>query len=112
MPTRSSIQHTALSTNQVAVLRKLVKDANFRTDFFKEPKAAVSKAGIALPSHELTVVSKITAAQIEGLQTLVGPGRLAADGTNTMLYALAFAIIVALLLAMPNPMETEAINVA
>jgi hypothetical protein len=111
MPTKSPIQHTALSTNQVAVLRKLVKDASFRTDFLKEPKAAVSKAGIALPSNELAVVSKVTAAQIEGLQTLVGPGRLAADGTNTMLYALAFAVIVALLLAMPNPMETE-VNVA
>lgn len=82
----------------------------FARNFFKNPHDAVSKAGVALPSKEIAVLSAITPAQIDAMQSLIsGPARVAADGTNTALHALAYAVIVALLLAMPNPMDVSAL---
>jgi len=108
-PSKSPIQHSALSKGQVTVLKRIVQEGNFRTEFFRNPKDAIAKAGVALPQNELAVISKITPRQVDAMQTLfTGPGRVAADGTHTLAYAIAFAVVVAVLLAMPNPMDVSA----
>jgi hypothetical protein len=101
----------SLSDSQVAVLRKLVKDANFRKDFLANPIDAVAKSGVKMSASDLASIEKVTAAQLEAIEGMVAtlpPGLKAADGTHTLAYAVAFAVVVALLVAMPNPMDIAA----
>jgi hypothetical protein len=102
----------ALSSSQVAVLRRVVKDANFRKEFLANPMEAVGNSGVKMSATELAAIEKINAAQLEAIQGVVAtlsPGaKVSADGTHTLAYAIAFAVVVALLIAMPNPMDVAA----
>jgi hypothetical protein len=87
-----------LTPAQVTVLRKLTKDADYRKTFFKNPGAATKSAGLS--AKEAAALSKITPQEIDGLQRAakaVGGGR--ADDSCTLVYAVAFAVALALLLA-------------
>jgi hypothetical protein len=87
-----------LSPAQVTVLRKLTRDPNYRATFLKAPAATAKAAG--LNPAETAGISKISAQEIDGLyraSLAVGGGR--ADDNCTLVYAIAFAVALALLLA-------------
>jgi len=86
---------TGLSTAQINVLRKLTQDADFRVGFFKNPQAAAMAEGLI--GAEASALAKITPSDIDGLHRAVA-ARGAADGTSTLVYAVAFAAALALLL--------------
>ena len=87
-----------LSTAQVTVLRKLTKEPDYRKTFLKDPAAASKAAG--LNQHEAVAISKITATEIDGLhRAALAVGGNRADDSCTLVYAVAFAIALALLLA-------------
>jgi len=90
-----------LTSAQIEVLRKMVTVANFRQAFVADAVKAVCDAGIRISAAELARLASLTADQLEQLATGLtqlsqgtSPGGAAA-GTNTLLYA----IVVALLLA-------------
>jgi hypothetical protein len=85
-----------LSPAQVNFLRKVVKDPAERKRFLTEPAPVLKAAG--LTSHEALAMSKITAQEIDGLQRAVKRVSLAADDSCTLVYAVAFAVALALLL--------------
>jgi hypothetical protein len=87
-----------ISPAQVTVLRKLTRDADYRKSFFKDPHGAVYTEGLI--GAEATSLAKITPLEIDGLHRAalaVGGGR--ADDNCTLVYAVAFAVALALLLA-------------
>jgi len=86
------------------VLRKLVKDPDFRKQFAADPVLAITSAGIRITSADLAKLTALTPAQLDqlsqGIDALAGAASAGlasarAEGTNTLVYA----IIVALLLA-------------
>ena len=85
-----------LSPAQINFLRKVVKDPVERKRFLTEPAPVLKAAG--LNSHEALAMTKITAQEIDGLQRAVSRVSLAADDTCTLVYAVAFAVALALLL--------------
>lgn len=98
MPTTAPLLHSRLSASQVTVLRKLVRDPQFRTSFLKDPAAAGKASG--LNATEISAISKVNAQEIDGLQRAVkAVGGNRADDSCTLVYALAFAVALALILA-------------
>jgi hypothetical protein len=90
----------------MAVLRLIATDSDFRTEFAADPIAAVTSHCIAVTSVDMARLAKLTPEKLEELASGIsmlsgggGAGLAKNDGTNTLVYA----IIVALLLA-----ETEA----
>jgi hypothetical protein len=87
-----------ISPAQVTVLRRLTRDADYRKAFFKDPHGAAFNEGLI--GAEATSLAKITPLEIDGLHRAalaVGQGR--ADDSCTLVYAVAFAVALALLLA-------------
>ncbi len=85
-----------LSENQVNVLRKVVKDASFRQAFTTNPQQAVKQAGIQLSPQELQQLSKVTPQVVSQIQAGVKSAKaMDADGTHTLLYAIAAAALIA-----------------
>ena len=85
-----------LSTGQVTVLQKIVKDASFRQAFTANPQQAVTQAGIQVSPAEMQRLTKITPEAVGQLQAGVKSSKMGdADGTNTLLYAVAIATLIA-----------------
>jgi hypothetical protein len=83
-----------LSAAQVNVLRKIVKDASFRQAFAANPQQAVKQAGIQLTPGEMQKMTKITPEAIGHLQAGIRSADTGdADGTHTLLYAVAVAAL-------------------
>ena len=108
-PVATPVQHTGLSTGQTSVIRKLTKDSQFRTAFFKDSAAALAREP-NLSDNDKAVLAKIKTAQIDAIHSILLNPSVAADGTHTLAYAIAFAVVVAILLAMPNPMDVSALG--
>jgi hypothetical protein len=97
---------SGLSTGEMAVLRKIASDADFRVQFAADPIAAITGADLKITTRDYERLERLTASQLEqvaqGIAVLAGAGAasgLRSDGTNTLVYA----IIVALLLAAQEP---------
>jgi hypothetical protein len=96
-----------LTQGELAVLRKIATDPDFRVAFANDPVLAITSSDITLTTLDLTRLEKLSPQQLEtvatGIQSLAGAATassgLQADGTNTLIYA----IIVALLLAETEP---------
>jgi hypothetical protein len=88
-----------LSKPQVEVLRKITTDSKFRKAFFSNPVAAVGKFNILISAEDLTPLAKLTPVQYEAIYSVIQRVSDDGDGTHTALYALAFAVVVALVLA-------------
>jgi hypothetical protein len=85
-----------LSTAQVTVLQKIVKDASFRQAFTANPQKAVTDAGIQASPADMQKLTKITPEAVGQLQAGVKSSKMGdADGTNTLLYAVAIATLIA-----------------
>jgi hypothetical protein len=83
---------------QVAILRKLTKDADYRKAFFRDPQGAVYAEGLI--GAEATYLSRITPLEIDGLhRAALAVGRGRAEDSCTLVYAVAFAVAFALLFA-------------
>ena len=55
-----------ITTGQLKVLGKLIGDEEFRTSFFADAGAALTRAGLELSEGELAALKKIDQAAIEG----------------------------------------------
>ena len=89
-----------LSPAQIAVLRKITVQPDFRKEFFADPVRAAGTAAVGLTAAELEALVRITPQEIDGLQRAakaVGGGR--ADDNCTLVYAVVFAVAFALLFA-------------
>ena len=92
-----------LTQGELAVLRKIATDPDFRVAFASDPVLAVTSSNITLTTVDLTRLEKLSPQQLEmvavGIQALAGAATagsgLQSEGTHTLVYA----IIVALLLA-------------
>jgi hypothetical protein len=85
-----------LSAAQVSVLQKIVKDASFRQAFTANPQQAVAEAGIQVSPAEMQKLTKITPEAVGQLQAGLKSSKTGdADGTNTLLYAIAVATLIA-----------------
>ena len=85
-----------LSTAQMTVLQKIVKDASFRQAFTANPQKAVTDAGIQVSPADMQKLTKITPEAVGQLQAGVKSSKMGdADGTNTLLYAVAVATLIA-----------------
>jgi hypothetical protein len=101
-PTGPTVTPGPLSAGLTAVLRKIVTDPGFRTQYAEDPLLAITTAGIRITTADWARLSKLTPEQLEqaaeGIVAMAGGGGAGlrrAGGTNTLIYA----IIVALLLA-------------
>lgn len=101
-----------LSPGEIAVLRKIASDADFRLLFATDPIAAITGAGLQLTTSDYDRLEQLNAAQLEqvatGINVLAGAGTasgLAPEGTNTLVYA----IIVALILAVESQERESAV---
>jgi hypothetical protein len=84
-----------LSAAQVTVLQKIAKDASFRQAFTANPQQAVKDAGIQLAPAEMQKLTKITPDAVGQLQAGLKSAKMGdADGTNTLLYAVAVAVLI------------------
>ena len=93
-----AIPTSRLSPAQITILRKLTRDPDYRRSFFKDPQAAAVSEGLI--GRDASTLAKITPVEIDGLYRAglaVGQGR--ADDSCTLVYAVAFAVALALLLA-------------
>lgn len=89
-----------VSPAQVDLLKRMISDPDFRVGFINDPITAVVNAKIKITADELASMEKINAEQFDAIGKLVHSTILnAADGTHTLAYAVAFAVVVALLLA-------------
>ena len=83
-----------LSAAQMTVIRKIVKDSSFRQAFTANPQQAVKEAGIQMAPGEMQKLSKITPEAVSQLQAGTKSAKMGdADGTHTLLYAVAAAAI-------------------
>ncbi len=74
---------TEISEKQLKVLKKLIGDEEFRTSFFEDPEAALTKAGLELSEEELAALKKMGQATIDGFLSDVGE-RLSKSGMTSM----------------------------
>jgi hypothetical protein len=89
----------------------IATNSDFRVAFAADPIAAITGADLKVTTSDYERLERLDQAQIEqvaaGIQTLVGAGAMAsglrAEGSNTLLYA----IIVAVLLAVEAPEQTR-----
>lgn len=96
-------QPAGLTPGELAVLRKIATDSDFRVQFAADPIAAITGADLKVTTADYDRLEQLTEAQLdqvaEGVQTLVGAGAMAsglrAEGTNTLLYAVIVAILLA-----------------
>jgi hypothetical protein len=95
----------ALTAPQVQLLRSIIKDANFRKQFLEDPVGAAAASKTRISANELSTIARLNATQFEAIHTVAAGIAKRADGTDTALHALAYAVVIALLLAMPNPMD-------
>jgi hypothetical protein len=89
---------------ELAVLRMIAADADFRVAFTEDPVAAITNAELKLTTADLTRLEKLTPEQLEtiatGIQVLSAAGSAAAaagarsEGTNTLIYALIAAALI------------------
>ena len=89
----------------MAVLRKIVTDANFRVQFGADPVLAITSAGIPVTTDDMSRLTSLTAAQLDQLAQGVvalsnasagASGLMAkAEGTNTLIYAVLVAVLLA-----------------
>lgn len=90
-----------LTSAQIAVLRKIVTDANFRQAFAVDPVKAVVAAGITISAVELARLAALTADELEKLAqgvSQISSGTTSSGlvaGTNTLLYAILVALALA-----------------
>jgi hypothetical protein len=84
-----------LSDAQVTVLKKVVKDSNFRQAFVADPSKAITDSGVQLSPTEAQTLAKIPPESITQLTTGIKRANIAADGTHTLLYAVAIATLIA-----------------
>jgi hypothetical protein len=85
-----------LTQGQLDVLRRIVVDPTFRTEFSSNPVRAVSTSGFKLTAAEVARLEKLSPVHLEQFSHGVSELMKASQGcTHTLLYA----IIVALLLA-------------
>jgi hypothetical protein len=96
---------TALTAPQVALLRMIIRDSDFRKQFLDDPVAAAGAAKVKVSPEDLAVIARLKPQQFDAIQNVVSGIAPRADDTETALHALAYAVVVALVLAMPNPME-------
>src|SRR6201986_3934312 len=97
----------SLSEAEVNFLRRLTRDQNFRAAYFEDPEAIARAEGLGPGTHstglvtgESRLVGQITPTQIDGLYRAANAvGSARADDNCTLVYALAFAIALAVLLA-------------
>jgi hypothetical protein len=92
-----------LSEGQVKIIRRIVTDAGFRKDFYSNAVGAVGKSGVDVSAPELAAIATLKPAQFDAIQQFVSKVKAAGDGTTTALHALAYAVVIALLIAMPDP---------
>jgi hypothetical protein len=84
-----------LSAAQVTVLQRIAKDASFRHAFTTNPQQAVKDAGIQMTPAEMQKLTKITPEAVSQLQGGLKSAKMGdADGTNTLLYAVAVAVLI------------------
>ncbi len=89
----------------MAVLRKIVTDANFRVQFGADPVLAITTAGIPVTSEDMEKLTSLTPAQLDQLaQGVVALSNASAgasglmkraEGTNTLVYAIIVAVLLA-----------------
>jgi len=85
----------ALSDAQVDVLRKVVKDTAFRQSFIANPEQAALSSGFPVSASEAKALGKITPQAVNQLTSGLKSANIAADGTHTLLYAVAIATLIA-----------------
>ena len=83
-----------LSDAQVGVLRKVVRDSAFRQAFTADPGASSKELGIQLSQDEMQSLKKVTPEAVNQLTTGIQSANIAADGTHTLLYAVAIAVLI------------------
>ena len=103
--TSSSPLTAGVSPGMMAVLRKIVTDANFRVQFGADPVLAITSAGIPVTTDDMSRLTSLTAAQLDQLAQGVvalsnasagASGLMAkAEGTNTLIYAVLVAVLLA-----------------
>ena len=86
------------------MLRRIIKDPDFRTQFVADPVLAITTAGIPVTTADLAKLTALTPEQIEQLSQGIGALAGAAsaglqqaktEGTNTLVYAIIVALILA-----------------
>jgi len=97
-----------LSPAMIDLLRKLVKDADFRLEFIADPVLAVTTAGIRVTTAELEKVKQIIpylgqlasgVAGLTGSPVGLKAGVPTTETTHTLVYAVALALAFAALIA-------------
>lgn len=89
-----------LSQGEVNVLRQVVVDPKFRVEFTKNPKSAIKQSGEKLTPDQITNLSRINKLQVDSFVSNVQASLTSGTaGTHTLIYAIVFAIVCALLLA-------------
>ena len=94
---------SGLSPGEAAVLRKIATDSAFRTLFATDPIAAITGADLKVTTLDYNRLERLGPAQLEqvaaGINALSGAGAMAsglqAEGTNTLLYAIIVAVLLA-----------------
>lgn len=99
-PNRGALADVALvSDGQLQVLRSIIKDDGFRSDFFADPIAAVAGNNIKIAAEDLAPLTRLTPEKFDAIVRIARGSTTALDGTTTALHALAYAVVIALLLA-------------
>lgn len=92
----------SVTPTQITILREMATNADFRSKFLSDPVNAVTEAGHKLSTAELGALTRVSASQYDNLFS--GISKIAdGDGTHTLAYAIVLAVVVAALIAMPNP---------
>ena len=100
-----------ISPAQIAVMKKVATDPNFRTTFFKDPAKAVAGANLKISSTELGPLARLNPTQYDNLQRFVrSNARTAAEGTHTLAYAVALAVAFALLFLVASPTQSQTVS--
>ncbi len=93
-----------VSSAELAILRLIATNSSFRASFNANPTAAINSSGVRVTSGELLTLSSITTTQIAALTSGIA-NFSAADGTNTLAYAIVLAIVIALLIEIPASIQ-------
>ncbi len=90
-----------LSQGEVNVLRRVVVDPKFRVSFEQNPKAAIKASGEKMTAAQISNLSRATKLQVENFVTYatIDMKTDSTGGTHTLLHAIAYAVLIAILLA-------------
>lgn len=91
-----------LTPGEMSVLRKIAADGDFRLKFAQDPIAAITDAGLHVTTSDYEKLERFSAAQLQqvadGIAMLtgaIGSSGLRAEGTNTLVYAIIVAVLLA-----------------